>query len=313
MKIASPKTILAKNHPQATPEKHLSCPSLTLSMKGGPTILAALSLVLLILFLSGCTGFTDRPYCGNLTCEKGNGEDNKNSPNYCPSDCSGEQLPTKTGIGKQGIDPKMAVNEIPGRAADSATGRQPNDAALDKKLCYFELVIKERKAGDSSEFSLVGLSNLYDDYSNFAREYYQDNSTGFLLQTIGASGNILKQYELPSSRFIIEEDFSKPEIEGIVTELDEAESSIILPYMESISSIKIYAGGKTTDLGVRATDLKCERTCKIEGEEIDLKNQKCCPGFTPSDTREKYYCTNCGNGICSEFENKYFCPEDCKT
>ncbi|MBI4210853.1 MAG: hypothetical protein HY544_05090 [Candidatus Diapherotrites archaeon] len=50
---------------------------------------AAIATILVLIFLSGCGGFTNISYCGDLACNKGTGEDNKDSPKYCPSDCGG--------------------------------------------------------------------------------------------------------------------------------------------------------------------------------------------------------------------------------
>lgn len=194
-------------------------------MKGKLAIPAVLSLLLLILFLSGCGGFTDRPYCGNLTCEKGNGEDNKNSPNYCPLDCGvAQQQPAKTGIGTQGLDPKMAVNEIPGRAADSATGRLPQDNAdstrSENRVLEqgAELPPEPLTPPDSAPYSgrpvFTQKANDPETGAEFMQKYKQARAGGFSSLLVSGNGVVESPQGVPVGVNVLKVDEYIVQLEG---------------------------------------------------------------------------------------------------
>jgi hypothetical protein len=82
--------------------------------------------------------------------------------------------------------------------------------------------------------------------------------------------------------------------------------------------IYFYSGGNSSD---------CATAGKISYDSATGEFNECCTGLTdemnfPDGTPEECeafsmmdgyssICTDCGNGVCEEWENRCICPEDC--
>ena len=164
-------------------------------------------------------------------------------------------------------------------------------------------------------FPLIKAENIFGDYNHLVDKYYDDSGASFVLRTYDSFGKIMNNYSLHSSRFIIAEDFSATEPKGEIIESTNGIIETIIPFDSKIKTIKVDNEGTIIDLNININSLSCRRTCKVEGETGLFENETCCSGFTPiqygADTT-RFTCTICGNKICSGYENKYNCQEDCK-
>ena len=179
--------------------------------------------------------------------------------------------------------------------------------------CYIELEINEKKVGEKIQFSLGSQENLYGLYDGLVDFYDEEVPGDYILNVYNTEGKLLNQYSLYSGRYILWDNFSGEGPPGGTVELGEGIISPVIHYEDNIGSIKIENEGKETDLNVDVSAIKCERTCKIEGEIGNYKTDRCCIGFIPVtiDNKGNFICVNCGDGICSEYEDRWNCPEDC--
>jgi len=190
------------------------------------------------------------------------------------------------------------------------------DNSADQSLCFLKLQIKETlknydqvvKAPDSKMnvvFSLISQENYYGkEYP--LEEYNPDQVSGdYILNAYDAQNNIIKKYSVYTSLII--SNFS-----GGGELLKEGAINAAIPYDGKISKITISNNGVETDLKINPALIKCERTCKIENEKGDYKIDSCCMGFIPATQKDgSLVCVKCGDGACSQYEDKYSCPEDC--
>ncbi len=190
----------------------------------------------------------------------------------------------------------------------------------DQNLCFLKLQIKETlknydqviKAPETKmdvAFSLISQENYYGkEYP--LDEYNADQSAGnYILNVYDGQNNIIKKYSVPTSLII--SDFS-----GSGELLKEAIINAAIPYGSGIKKIAISNNGVETDLKINPSLIKCERTCKIENEKGNYKADSCCIGFIPATQNKgaldgSFVCVKCGDKICSQYEDKYSCPEDC--
>ena len=181
--------------------------------------------------------------------------------------------------------------------------------------CFIQLEIQEKKtAGGTIVFSLLKVENVYGQYDSFVRPYLKGTSPDYILRTYDKDNKILNEYSLLSARFIFwdgEDENGNPT--GGVKEINEGIITAVIPYDTNIAKIAIDSKGEETDLGVKTTDLKCERTCKIENERGDYtRGERCCLDFTPAIQRDgSFVCVKCGDGVCSGYEDQHSCYKDC--
>lgn len=163
-------------------------------------------------------------------------------------------------------------------------------------------------------FSLMKAENIFGDYNHLVDKYYSDDGASYILKTFDSLGKLLNNYSLYSSRFIIAEDFSETEPKGEIIESPNGVIETIIPFDPKMRTIKVDNEGNIIDIRINISSLSCKRTCKVENEVGFFANEVCCSGFTQiqyqTDTT-RFICTSCGNKICSGYENKYNCPEDC--
>jgi len=138
--------------------------------------------------------------------------------------------------------------------------------------CYIELEINEKKIGNEIEFNLLRQENVYGVYDGSVKQY-RDND--YAVNVYGGSETVLSKQGLESGRFVFYDSFESGT--SGYDELDEANIKVIIPYFENIRRITITNNGFKTPLNIDASAIKCD----------------------------------CGNGICSEREDKNSCPKDC--
>lgn len=184
--------------------------------------------------------------------------------------------------------------------------------------CYIKLKIGEKlksseeTAGSSNiVFSLKETDSLYGVYDNLVEKYYEDSD--YVLKTYNRNGKLLGKYSLYSSRFILWDNFSESGSRGGVKELESGTITAVIPYDNKIQTIKVEHKGKETDLQINLSELKCEKTCKTENEEGSYEQgEKCCTGLIPATQPDgSFVCVKCGDSICSKYEDRHSCPEDC--
>jgi len=176
--------------------------------------------------------------------------------------------------------------------------------------CYINLKINESLINNQTQFSLAGLENLYGNYAGFVEGYSSETGSDYKLNVYSSYG-LLGQYALYSSRFTLWDNFNDSENPGGVIEMGSGVIDTIVPYLENISSEKIENNGTETDLTVDVSKIKCERTCKIEGEFGVYDKDMCCSEFSPiQKSNGQFVCANIGDGVCSSSED-YFSSSDC--
>ncbi len=179
--------------------------------------------------------------------------------------------------------------------------------------CFIQLKISEEVKDQSIAFLLLETKNVYGQYDSQVQIYTPNEPSENILKTKDEQGNVLSRYHLPSSRFIVSEDFSGADPQGEVIQVQRGTFESTIPYDTRIRKIVVESEGKEKDLNLDPTLLSCSRTCKTVGESIDLKQERCCYGLIPAEQQDNtFVCTNCGDGLCSPLENKYSCAEDCK-
>ena len=90
-------------------------------------------------------------------------------------------------------------------------------------------------------------------------------------------------------------------------------------FKSSLPEPSCPTGYAELDLGCSSGEACCKRYCVEEGKS-GTGADGCClglksvtgilPGVTVSP--DKFWCVNCGNGVCDYYENWYECPQDCK-
>lgn len=183
--------------------------------------------------------------------------------------------------------------------------------SIDKSQCYVQLDLSEKKNGEGSSFSLVDAVPIYGKYAHLMKEYDSDNPSPWKMQISDPLGKIKGEYALFTGRISVLESFN-PENPGEIIISDSARHKIILPNFSPFFISITDAEENSIDLVSEPLNLKCERTCKIEGEDVKFPEEQCCAPLSPIDTGKGFVCTNCGDNICSENEDKWTCPGDCK-
>ncbi len=198
--------------------------------------------------------------------------------------------------------------------------------------CYISLTIDETKVSEETDadgnvisqtvdYSLSGQENVYDYLEGSVNDFSIEDESGNALVTYDSNGNILSKYALYSGRFAFYDGFDEVtgEASGGVIEFDSATISGIIPYDSRISSIKIEEKGVITDLNVNVGDFECMRTCKIDGEGVNLESGKCCIGNIPFEENGNYVCKSpelCTED-CSAYSDGEFCYDyklcECET
>ena len=192
-----------------------------------------------------------------------------------------------------------------------------------QESCFVSFSINETfdQETNATSFSLLEQRNLYGFYSGSVPAYSDEISGGYVLNLLDSSSQSIGKYSLDSSRFILYDNFGAdcdPELDpecdlGGVIEADAGVISVIVPYSSDVSKAIVEQEEVQTDLGINPSDIKCERTCKVEGESGEYsQDQSCCLGYSKIQTSEDaFVCSKCGDGICSEYENELGCFEDC--
>ena len=159
------------------------------------------------------------------------------------------------------------------------------DIYLNTSLCYIDLEIKEEtlNEGENVTFSLVNASSIYGDYSYKIMEYYPGES-GYMLQTIDGYEQSLGDYALYSGLYIIAEDFSGAAPKSEIILLNESRLDTMIPYNREIKVLEItnVFNNESVRIKLDASKIKCERTCKVVNESVNLfVGEKCCNEYSP--------------------------------
>lgn len=168
-------------------------------------------LLALALFLSGCGGVTDISFCGDFTCNKTNGEDNKNSPRYCPGDCPETQPYTCTKTTGQICSTECSQTQLNG------TGTCPASQVCCKQVPGDD--------GETGELDLPDFSaTLPQAYALFEFEGdFRDSKGNLQAQPMG-DARIAKDYDIASQTADFEQKYvaSYMSIQAPQTEKDMA-------------------------------------------------------------------------------------------
>ena len=193
----------------------------------------------------------------------------------------------------------------------------------EKERCFVSFSINETFNNETNiaSFSLLEQRNLYGFYSGSVPVYSDEISGGYVLNILDSSSQSIGKYSLDSSRFILYDNFGAdcdPELDpecdlGGVIEADAGVINVIVPYSSDFSKAIVEQEGVQTDLGINPSEIKCERTCKVEEESGEYsQDQSCCLGYSKIQTSDDaFVCSKCGDGVCSEYENELSCFEDC--
>jgi len=181
--------------------------------------------------------------------------------------------------------------------------------------CYLKFEIQESQVNDKTKFSLMSAESVYGEY-DANRIFYESEGAEFIMNTYGEYGNLLDRYALDSSRTIIAEIFpdsleSEPESE--IIQLDTGKIKSTIPYNKDVAQIVIETRDETdfSVLNIDFSSFSCEISCKNEGE-ILKDGEICCTGLSEIDLGgDSYVCSNCGDGICSQYEDESICKLDC--
>jgi len=183
--------------------------------------------------------------------------------------------------------------------------------------CYIEIKINENKNREGSiDFSLAEVRNFTGLADGLIPDRYREDAFygDYILTAYDKDNKIIDSYSLNSSRFILWDNFDEEaEIPGGIKELDFGIITVVIPFDYRIEKIKIKDNDIETDLGDISPYIECRRTCKTENQRGDFsKEERCCFGLTPViQPNNSFICVNCGDNICSPYENIYSCPEDC--
>jgi hypothetical protein len=181
--------------------------------------------------------------------------------------------------------------------------------------CYLQFEIGENLINNVTRYSLIRMQSLYGKYD--AAVHIFDTATNSLsLETKDSFGKVLNKYVLDSSsRFIFWDNIDSNGVStGGVVDLENGTTLAIIPFDYNLTRLAVNDSGTIINLGLKSTP-KCTRTCKKENEAGNFSADRCCGTLLPmqrlNDTGT-FICANCGDRICSEYENKYDCPEDCR-
>lgn len=189
--------------------------------------------------------------------------------------------------------------------------RLPGETLPGLKLAELSLLSRTPPT-EPVRFTLATASMRYGDYAHLVRPYYPEDGATYILRTYDRGHRLLNSFALASSRFLIAEDFSGPKSKGELIEFDEGTISAVIPYRPDLGSLAVEVEGTRTLLALPLAGLRCERTCKLEGEPATLPTERCCQGFRPVNVGTAYVCVACGDTHCTVPENGYNCPEDCQ-
>ncbi|PIN93797.1 hypothetical protein COU54_01620 [Candidatus Pacearchaeota archaeon CG10_big_fil_rev_8_21_14_0_10_31_24] len=181
--------------------------------------------------------------------------------------------------------------------------------------CYLQFEIQESESFGKTVFSLLDVKSVYGEFDS-NRLFYEAEDAEFVLNTYGTYGNLLNRYALDSSRTIIAEIFpdsleSEPESE--IIQLDSGKILSTIPYDGDIAQVSVENLDRNdfSVLDIDFSTLSCEVSCKNEGEFVK-EGDSCCAGLSEIDLGgSDYVCSNCGDGICSQYEDKNICKIDC--
>jgi hypothetical protein len=178
--------------------------------------------------------------------------------------------------------------------------------------CYVKVNINENVINNESiGFSLNDISNIYGTYSGAVRQYSEDIPPFAILSVYSKTNGLIGKYDVGNALMFIVEDFSDSGPTGDLIMSDSGVASVIIPYGNNIGAMKVEFNGTETDLNVDTSKIKCERTCKIEGEFGSYDSDRCCLGFAPLQQNDGgFVCAKVGDGICSLYED-YSNSEDC--
>lgn len=182
--------------------------------------------------------------------------------------------------------------------------------------CFVKVDINEILSSDSTSIqtSYVGIENLYGNYEGQVDIYNSEIPEMYILNTYDSENNLLDQYSFSTSLISYYDNFGDSLNLGGITISSKGQTSLVIPYDSRINRITLIFNGTEKELtGFNSTNLKCERTCKLENETGNTeKNDRCCEGLIKSTFEiGNFKCLTCGDGVCGENENSYNCFVDC--
>jgi len=178
--------------------------------------------------------------------------------------------------------------------------------------CYIQLDISEIVVRNKTQFNLINTTNLFGLYDSSVNVYDSQLPGDYVLRTYNKFGRGINQYSLYSSRYIFYDTFDDSVNPGGVEVLDSGVITAIIPYDASITRIAIMNNKTLTGLQFKPTSISCKRTCKVQGELGKVDKEKCCFGYTWLQINSTTFsCSKCGDKVCSKYEDKYSCYEDC--
>lgn len=187
------------------------------------------------------------------------------------------------------------------------------------KDVYIQLDIKEEKIDSGVKFSLNKASVIYGSYENRYKlyDYKEATPSDYTLETYNINKQLISNYEIKSSR-LVQIDFQ--ENGGRVIELQNGVIQTIMPYAREMSTVYIRVDNKGVKTNfiylpvaqLAQSSLKQINFCKQENYGGYYIKDSCCSGLVPVVQQGgSFICVRCGDGICSRYESKYVCPEDC--
>lgn len=176
--------------------------------------------------------------------------------------------------------------------------------------CYIQLNINESSVNNKTEFSLINQKNVYGIYDYLVDYYNNESSYDYIINVYDSGNKKLNSYQISSSLINFYDNFNVTDIGGAFFSNSSFISSFLL-YDKRISRIIINNKGEEIDLNINVSQIKCERTCKLEGEKGKLTD-KCCYGLLAVETENKseMICVRSGDSFCSAYET-YYSSEDC--
>lgn len=199
------------------------------------------------------------------------------------------------------------------------------------EACYNQVTVGEMLVYDATgnvsdiALSYLGGDNLYGNYVGSVNEYHPDFAETYLLKVFSSSGTILGEYSFGTSLITFYDNFGNETDPGGMMINDEGQTSVIFPYFSSAVSVGVYFNN--TEKFRQSVSFSCNRDCALENEigSSDGFGQvpytRCCSGLQKiiieehSTEYESWYdfaCVECGDGVCSQYEDYRSCWEDCK-
>lgn len=161
------------------------------------------------------------------------------------------------------------------------------------------------------KFTLANTKNLYGIYSGFVNQFNKEIPEDYIVAVYNNLGKLAGTYSASSSRFIFWDNFEDAENPGGIIEENSGKMSVVVPYSSSMKELRVNYGNTLSILTIPANTVKCQRTCKIENEIVNLETQQCCIGYIAAQQDNgDYYCVKCGDGKQSKYESYYSCYED---